>query len=54
MIKKVYVIDDDKMILFIQEKMLNASKFCKSILKFNEAQDALEELKKKRMSLSFF
>lgn len=48
MVEKVYVIDDDKMVLFIQEKMLNASQFCTSILKFDEAQDALEELKNEK------
>lgn len=44
MIDKVYVIDDDKMVLFIQEKMLNATQFSKSISKFSDGQEALNQL----------
>jgi len=48
MVDKVYVVDDDKMVLFIQEKMLNAASFCKSISKFSDAQDALDQIKNEK------
>ncbi len=42
MIRKAFIIDDDKMVLFIQEKMLNASQFCTSSVKFHNVKEALE------------
>lgn len=49
MVKRVYVIDDDKMVLFIQDKMLRASNFCEDVLKFYDVQEALENLKKETL-----